>query len=62
MALSVCPARAEFLKKLQSDPNGAAPATEEKVEADLVKWLAGLKKVVNTMEAFYEQGKYGKIL
>lgn len=61
VALKACPYRKDFFEKLRADPNGAA-ASEETVQAELNKWLAGLEKIVTTMQTFYEQGKYGKVI
>ncbi|KZV66689.1 het-c2 protein [Peniophora sp. CONT] len=62
VALKACPYRKDFFEKLRADPNGASAASEETVQAELTKWLSGLEKIVTTMQTFYEQGKYGKVI
>ena len=62
MALKACPYREAFFDKLRADPSGTSAVSKETVEAELSKWLAGLENIVNTMQTFYEQGKYGKVL
>lgn len=55
-----CPYRADFYAKLAVDPNGGAPASPEKLNEELDKWLAALDAIVRRIEAFYEKGGYGK--
>lgn len=62
VALKACPYRKDFLEKLRADPNGGPGASEETVLTELTKWLNGLEKIVATMNTFYVQGKYGKVL
>lgn len=60
VAMKACPYRADFFAKLAADPVGGAPASDEKVQDELSKWLTALDAIVKRMEAFYEQGGYGK--
>jgi len=60
VAMKACPYRADFFKKLAADPDGGAPAPEDKLNEELDKWLAALDKIVKRIEAFYEKGGYGK--
>ena len=55
-----CPYRADFYSKLAADPDGGVSASQEKLNEELDKWLAALHAIVSRMEAFYEQGGYGK--
>lgn len=58
--MRACPYRADFYAKLAADPDGGAPATQEKLNEELDKWLAALSSIVARVEAFYEKGSYGK--
>jgi len=60
VAMKACPYRVDFYNKLAADPDGGAPASQEKLNEELDKWLLGLDAIVNRMEAFYEKGGYGK--
>ncbi|KAH9485081.1 Glycolipid transfer protein B [Psilocybe cubensis] len=60
VAMKACPYRADFYAKLAADPDGGAPATQEKLNEELDKWLAALSNIVARVEAFYEKGNYGK--
>lgn len=58
--MKACPLREGFYIKLASDPNGGPPASQEKLNEELDKWLAALDNIVTRMETFYEKGGYGK--
>lgn len=58
--MKACPYRADFYAKLAADPNGGEPASQEKLNEELDKWLAALSSIVARMETFYEKGGYGK--
>jgi hypothetical protein len=58
--MKACPYRVDFYTKLAADPNGAAPASQAKLDLDLDTWLAALSAIVVRMEAFYEKGGHGK--
>ena len=58
--MKACPYRADFYTKLAADPNGGSPASQDKLSAELDKWLAALHAIVVRMEAFYEKGGHGK--
>ncbi|KAG6920155.1 hypothetical protein DXG01_004921 [Tephrocybe rancida] len=60
VAMKACPYRADFYNKLAADPSGGEPATQEKLNDELDKWLAALAAIVGRVEAFYEKGGYGK--
>lgn len=60
VAMKACPYRKDFYAKLAADPNGGAPASMERLNEALNKWLAALGAHVKQMEAFYEQGGYNK--
>ncbi|KNZ82194.1 Pleckstrin like proteiny domain-containing family A member, partial [Termitomyces sp. J132] len=60
VAMKACPYRADFYKKLAADPSGGPPASQEKLDEELNKWLAALDAIVARVEAFYEKGSYGK--
>jgi len=60
VAMKACPYRAEFYTKLAADPDGGAPASQEKLNEELDKWLAALSNIVIRMDAFYEKGNYAK--
>ncbi|KDR75098.1 hypothetical protein GALMADRAFT_248995 [Galerina marginata CBS 339.88] len=60
VAMRACPYRADFYAKLAADPEGGEPATQDKLNAELDKWLAALSSIVARMEAFYEKGNYAK--
>ncbi|KAK1222771.1 hypothetical protein PQX77_014380 [Marasmius sp. AFHP31] len=60
VAMKACPYRADFYDKLAADPAGGAPASQEKVNEELDKWLAALDSIVKRMEAFYEKGGHNK--
>jgi hypothetical protein len=61
VAMKACPYRADFYTKLAADPNGAAPASQVKLNEDLDTWLAALDAIVARMEAFYVNGDHGKL-
>lgn len=58
--MKACPYRKDFYAKLAADPDGGAPASMERLNEALNKWLAALGAHVKQMEAFYEQGGYNK--
>jgi hypothetical protein len=58
--MKACPYRADFYAKLAADPTGGPPASQEKLNEELDKWLAALSKIVNDMEAFYVKGNWAK--
>lgn len=58
--MKACPYRKDFYAKLAADPAGGAPASDEKLNEDLDKWLAGLDTIVTRIQAFYVEGKYEK--
>ncbi|KIK09835.1 hypothetical protein K443DRAFT_671151 [Laccaria amethystina LaAM-08-1] len=60
VAMKACPYRADFYAKLAADPTGGPPASQEKLNEELDKWLAALSKIVNDMEAFYVKGNWAK--
>ncbi|PPQ84595.1 hypothetical protein CVT25_015798 [Psilocybe cyanescens] len=60
VAMKACPYRADFYAKLSADPNGGTPASQEKLNEELDKWLAALSSIVARVEAFYEKGNYSK--
>ncbi|KAJ7594467.1 glycolipid transfer protein domain-containing protein [Mycena floridula] len=60
VAMKACPYRAVFYEKLAADPAGGEPASSERLNEELDKWLAALSSIVARMEAFYEKGGYGK--
>ncbi|RDB25116.1 Glycolipid transfer protein [Hypsizygus marmoreus] len=60
VAMKACPYRADFYSKLAADPEGGAPASQEKLNEELDRWLQALDEIVKRMEAFYEKGGHGK--
>ena len=58
--MKACPYRADFYAKLAADKSGGPPASDEKVNEQLDKWLAALEAIVQRMEAFYAKGKHDK--
>lgn len=60
VAMKACPYRKDFYSKLAVDPEGGPPASTERVNEALDKWLAALSAMVAQMEAFYQAGGYGK--
>jgi len=52
--MKACPYRKDFYAKLGSD--------EAKVNEELDKWLTALDKILKRMNAFYENGGYGKCI
>jgi len=58
--MKACPYRADFYAKLAADPDGGAPASQEKLNEELDKWLAALSSIVARVEAFYEKGNHAK--
>ncbi|KAI0268832.1 het-c2 protein [Gloeopeniophorella convolvens] len=60
VAMKACPYRADFFNKLKADPAGGPPASDEKVNADLAKWLAALDNIVTRVQTFYKVGGHDK--
>jgi len=60
VAMKACPYRADFYKKLAADPKGGTPASDERLNETLDKWLAALDNIIVRMETFYEKGKHNK--
>ena len=60
VAMKACPLRATFFAKLAADPDGGEPASQEKLDEELEKWLEALRSILTRIEAFYEKGGYGK--
>ncbi|KAJ3552422.1 hypothetical protein NM688_g4159 [Phlebia brevispora] len=60
VAMKAVPYRATFFTKLCADPNGGAPATQEKLDVKFNSWLGALDSIVKRMQKFYEDGGYGK--
>lgn len=60
VAMKACPYRAAFYAKLAADPAGGPAASQEKLDADLNRWLAALSNIVTRVENFYEKGNYAK--
>lgn len=60
VAMRACPYRADFYAKLAADPEGGAPASQEKLNEELNKWLVALDDIVKRVEGFYEKGGHGK--
>ena len=58
--MKACPYRADFYAKLMEDKSGGPPASEEKLNEQLNKWLAALEAIVKRMEDFYAKGKHDK--
>lgn len=58
--MKACPYRADFYAKLVEDKSGGAPASEQKMNEQLDKWLGGLAGIVGRMEVFYAKGKHDK--
>lgn len=55
-----CPLRADFYAKLAADPDGGKPASQEKLNGELDKWLASLNDILVRLDDFYEDGGHGK--
>ncbi|KAF9527325.1 glycolipid transfer protein domain-containing protein [Crepidotus variabilis] len=60
VAMKACPYRKDFYEKLASDPSGGPPATQDKLNTELDKWLAALSSIVTRMENFYEKDGHNK--
>ncbi|KAF8070796.1 glycolipid transfer protein domain-containing protein [Lyophyllum atratum] len=60
VAMKACPYRADFYTKLAADPAGGAPASQEKLNEELDRWLVALAAIISRMEAFYEKGSHAK--
>jgi hypothetical protein len=53
MAMKACPYRADFYTKLAADPAGGTPASAEKVDEAMSKWLGGLASQVEILKEYY---------
>ena len=60
VALKACPYRADFYKKLATDPDGGPSVSDEKLNEELNKWLEALNCIIERMEKFYKEGDHGK--
>jgi hypothetical protein len=60
VAMKACPYRKDFYSKLAADPEGGPPASMERVNDALDKWLAALSAILIQLEAFYQAGEYEK--
>lgn len=58
--MNACPYRQTFFEKLATDPEGGAPVSKERMDADLDKWLAALAAIVARLNQFYTAGKHDK--
>lgn len=58
--MKACPLRASFFEKLAADPDGGKPASQEKLNEELDKWLEALRSILTCIDEFYEKGGYGK--
>ncbi|KAL0956829.1 hypothetical protein HGRIS_002940 [Hohenbuehelia grisea] len=61
VAMKACPYRKDFYAKLAADPAGGPAASQDKLDAELDKWLSALSSILARMDTFYTQGKYGKV-
>lgn len=55
VAIRAVPRRHDFYHRI------AQGDAMEKLNVELVKWLAGLDVIVKRISGFLEQGKYGKV-
>ena len=55
LAIRAVPSRSEFYRRLSQG------APEEKLDAELSKWLRGLNEIVVHMKRFLDQGGYGTV-
>ncbi|KAG6836203.1 hypothetical protein H0H93_010358 [Arthromyces matolae] len=55
IAIRAVPRRSDFYKCL------AQGGSEEKLDAELSRWLSGLKVIIEHISSFLENGKYGKV-
>ena len=58
--MKACPYRAAFYEKLAADPDGGEPASQERLNAELNKWLQALEAIVTRVQSFYEKGGHDK--
>jgi hypothetical protein len=58
--MRACPSRADFYAKLAADPAGGPPASAERLDEELNKWLTSLDAIDKRIETFYEAGGHGK--
>ena len=58
--MKACPLRASFFAKLAADPDGGEPASQEKLDEELDKWLDSLSSILARVDTFFEKGGYGK--
>lgn len=59
--MKACPLRASFFAKLAADPDGGEPASQEKLNEELDKWLESLSSIVKRIDTLFEKGGYGKL-
>jgi hypothetical protein len=52
--MKACPYRADFYAKLVEDKSGGPPASEEKLNEQLDKWLAALERSSNGWKILHE--------
>ena len=60
VAMNACPRRADFYAKLAADPNGGEPASQEKLNEEMDRWLGSLSSILSRIDTFYEEGGHGK--
>ena len=53
--MKACPYRADFYAKLAADPDGGSPASAEKLDEELNKWLAALASLVQRLQNLYSK-------
>jgi hypothetical protein len=58
--MKACPYRADFYAKLAADPDGGPSVSQDKLNAELDKWLGALDTIVKRIEAFYQGGHHGE--
>lgn len=58
--MKACPYRAAFYEKLAADPAGGEPASQERLNEELDKWLQALDNIVTRLQSFYEKGGHDK--
>ena len=58
--MKACPYRKDFFAKLAADPEGGEPVSDERMNADLDKWLAALDAIVTRLQKFYAAGGHDK--
>lgn len=58
--MKACPYRKDFYEKLKADPAGGEPATQERLDEALNKWLAALVAIVTQLDTFLDTNKFNK--